>query len=306
VLANRIRNAVEGHRAKRAVEASERRLRGVYERVTDGVLAMNADWEYTYVNEAAARIVGRSREELRGSTVWDAFPGLVDTPFEEALRRAMETQETTSVEAYYGPYDIWANVTVYPDEDGISVYFRDVTERKQRERERERTIEFLQTLYDVATDAGLSPREKITQLLEVGPEQLGLPYGHLTRIEVDEGRPGGGTQTVVEASGDHELLQPGDSCPLSRSYCRNTIESDDLFVVQNALDAGWIDDPAYVAFDLGCYIGTKVSVDGELYGTVFFASAEPREEPFTEAERTFVRLMSQLVAYELERVGGEL
>lgn len=60
------------------------------------------------------------------------------------------------------------------------------------------------------------------------------------------------------------------------------------------------DDPAYETFELGCYIGSRVTVDDELYGTVFFASTTPREQPFTDAERTFVRLVSQLVSYELE------
>lgn len=71
--------------------------------------------------------------------------------------------------------------------------------------------------------------------------------------------------------------------------------------ISDAIAAGWADDPAFEMFDLGSYIGTRVTVDDSLYGTVFFASATPRDEPFTEAERTFVRLMSQWVSYELER-----
>ncbi|MFB6360178.1 MAG: hypothetical protein ABEH59_02540 [Halobacteriales archaeon] len=51
---------------------------------------------------------------------------------------------------------------------------------------------------------------------------------------------------------------------------------------------------------LGWYPGTAITVNGELYGTVFSALEAPREAPFTDAERTFVRLMSQLVRYDLE------
>jgi signal transduction histidine kinase len=171
----------------------------------------------------------------------------------------------------------------------------DITDRKEREREYEVTIEFLQELYDVATTTVIDIHEKITRLLRVGPEKLGLPYGYLTRIEVDHEDPTEGTQRVIEASGDHELLQPGNACPIAQSYCRKTIQTEGLAEVHNAVQAGWEDDPAYELFNLGCYIGSATRVDGDLYGTVFFASETPRDEPFTDAERTFVRLMSQLV-----------
>jgi GAF domain-containing protein len=153
----------------------------------------------------------------------------------------------------------------------------------------------------VVTDTELGFEEKMTRLLHVGPEKLGLPYGYLTRIETSDDASEDGTQTVVQASGDHDLLQPEDSCPLTQSYCRRTIERDGLMEIQDAVAAEWETDPAYENFRLSCYVGTAVRVDGELHGTVFFASEEPREEPFTEADRTFVRLLSQFVTYELER-----
>jgi PAS domain S-box-containing protein len=427
ILANRIQHTVEGYRARQRIEASERRLRNVYERITDGFFAVNADWEYEYVNEEGAALTGRTRAKLVGTSVWEAFPELIDSPFESALRTAMEEQTSASVEEYYPAHDSWYDVRVYGDEAGISIYFQDVTERverrrelretkqrfelaldhagggvwewnvetdelfwdenllghlgiqpsafegsfgffedrlhpadeprvwerieaalatgspysvelrmrdddgewrwfdirgqavrgsdadrmvgvalditdrKERERELERIQEFLQHLYSIATDRALSPEEKIARLLESGPEKLGLPHGYLTRIEQPDDDPEGGTQTIVQTSGDHDLLQPGDTSPLSHSYCRKTIEQPGLLEVGDAMAEGWRDDPAYETFELGCYVGTPITVDDELYGTVFFGSVAPRAEPFTDAERTFVQLMSQLVSYELER-----
>ncbi|MFB6281067.1 MAG: PAS domain S-box protein, partial [Haloferacaceae archaeon] len=188
-----------------------------------------------------------------------------------------------------------------PDGDGHLWVYRDITERKERERKRESTIEFLQSLYDVATDRTSNADEKVTRLLELGPEKSDLPSGYLTRIETGDEAHETGTQRVIEASGDHELLQVGDAAPLSRSYCRKTIETDEVVAIHDALAAGWEGDPAYELFGLDCYIGTKVTVNDDLYGTVFFGSDAPREEPFTDAEKAFVRLMGQLVSYELER-----
>ncbi|RJX47868.1 histidine kinase dimerization/phospho-acceptor domain-containing protein [Halonotius pteroides] len=118
----------------------------IYERITDGFFAVDRDWEYTYVNSEGAALTDRPRAELIGTRVWDAFPELVDTPFEDALRRAMDSGETTEVEAHYQPHGIWYDVRAYPDDNGISIYFRDITQRvarrKKLERENERLEQF--------------------------------------------------------------------------------------------------------------------------------------------------------------------
>jgi len=149
LLANRIRNAVDRHRAEVGRAASERRLRRVYERIDDGFMAVNSDWEYTYVNEAGADLLGVSEDAVLGATVWSVFPELAGTAFEDALRTAMDTQQTTGVEAEYPPHDAWYDVAVYPDAGGISVFFRDVTDEKDRDR----TLSQAETIYEHAQDA---------------------------------------------------------------------------------------------------------------------------------------------------------
>ncbi len=148
VLANRIENAVEQYRSSREVEAQRERLLRVYERITDGFFAVDTNWRYTHSNEEGARLVGKSREELIGERVWDVFPELEDSPFGETLRRAMDEQVTTTEEAYYPPHETWYDVTVYPDEDGISIYFRDSSIRKEREQELERKERRYQAVFN--------------------------------------------------------------------------------------------------------------------------------------------------------------
>ncbi|WP_313686776.1 sensor histidine kinase [Halobellus marinus] len=81
-----------------------------------------------------------------------------------------------------------------------------------------------------------------------------------------------------------------------------------MLAIADAVDAGWETDPAYELFGLGSYIGGKVSVEGDLYGTLCFASTDPRGRPFTEAEQTLVRLISRWASYELDhdRMTSEL
>lgn len=203
------------------------------------------------------------------------------------------------------PYEFSAVCVTNPEsEPRLAGIGRDVSERVAREREREATLEFLQSLYDVATDPTTDFEAKVSAFLELGHDTLELPYGHLTRTERGDG-PDDGTQTVVQATGDHELLRPGEVSSLSWSYCRRTIETDEVVAIHDAPAAGWEDDPAYESFELGCYVGTTVAVDGAVHRTLFFAAREPREAPFTDAEETYVRLMAKWIGYELERLEAD-
>ena len=135
VLANRVENTVSKRRAERRARATDRRIREVHTRITDAVVAVDEEWRYTHVNPRAAEVLERSPGTLLGQRLWDAFPALCDTEFEPAIREAMASQQTRTVEDYFEPTASWYEVTVYPDENGVSVYFRDVTERRERERD---------------------------------------------------------------------------------------------------------------------------------------------------------------------------
>jgi signal transduction histidine kinase len=195
----------------------------------------------------------------------------------------------------------WNEVDIAPvhDEDGAVTHYigfqRDVTERKRLQTELETAQQSLRRLYGVTTDSALSFGERVERTLEIGCYRLGVGLGFVTRID-------DGTQHIAHAVGDHPLLQKEAACPLSESYCRRTLDEEGLLsVVHAATDEGWNDDPGYETFGLECYIGGKVLVDGELYGTLCFADTEPRPEPFTASQAAFVELLTRWVGYELER-----
>jgi len=147
VVANDITERKERTRQlERRRDDLETELDGVFDRVTDAFFALDEEWRFTYVNEHAASVLDRSAPELVGGNVWDEFPEA--DAFRREYERAMETQESVSFEEYYPPLDIWFEVTAYPSETGLSVYFRDVTERRERERELERYEAIVETVQD--------------------------------------------------------------------------------------------------------------------------------------------------------------
>jgi PAS domain S-box-containing protein len=264
------------------------------ERVSDGFLAADGDWRVTYLNGTAAELLSAPREALLDAVLPAELPAFAGSRFHEVCRDAMASGTETTFEEYYEPRGLWFEGTAYPSTDGLSVIFRNVTEKRRIRQEREQRETTLERLNEIASDMTLSREEKIERLLAAGTDRLDVSHGFLTRIEGD-------TQEVVNVVGDHPALQPGASAPLSEAYCRHTLRKGEPLAISDAPGEGWEDDPAYKRFGLGCYLGVPIHVDSEQYGTVCFADAEPRESSFTPRDETFVELLADWIRHLLEQ-----
>jgi PAS domain S-box-containing protein len=120
----------------------------VFERIDDAFFALDEEWRFTYLNQRAEEVLDVRRAEVLGTVVWSAFPEAVGTRFQREYERAMERQESVSFEEYYDPLGAWFDVTAYPSETGLSIYFQDVTERRERERELQRYESIVETVPD--------------------------------------------------------------------------------------------------------------------------------------------------------------
>lgn len=127
-------------------------LDDVLDRVTDAFYALDEEWRFTHVNERAEDILRRSEASLLGEHLWTEFPEAAEGVVWDRFHEAMETQEAVTFDLFYDPLSVWAEVTAYPSETGLSVYFRDVTERKERERALEASEARYRTLAETATD----------------------------------------------------------------------------------------------------------------------------------------------------------
>lgn len=119
--------------AKAALEQSEEQIRNILESVTDGFFALDETWCFTYVNQAAERILDRIPHDLLGKCVWTEYPGLQGTEFERIFWEAMRDRKDGFVTAFYPDHHRWYAVHAYPANSGITIYFRDVTAQIQAE-----------------------------------------------------------------------------------------------------------------------------------------------------------------------------
>ena len=239
-------------------------------------------------SNAGATTAERSTDEAAVTGV-ESRPGIEAASSVESVVGVEPVTRLAGAGGPDGPQDTSAGTSEGEQESAV------VAERDRLRRELDAAQRSLRRVYTVTTDSSLSFAERVERTLAIGRERLGVSLGFLTRIA-------DGTQTVAHAVGDHPQLQQGETCPLSESYCRRTLDADDLLaVVHAASDESWADDPGYERFGLESYLGEKVVVDGDLYGTLCFADTEPRAEPFTESQVVFVELLTRWMGYELER-----
>jgi PAS domain S-box-containing protein len=110
----------------------------VLEAIPTAFYSLGPDWTFTYVNAEAEHLLGRSREELLGGSIWELFPATVGSDFEANYRRALRENRPVTFEAYYpAPLDGWYELQVWPGPDGLWVYFVDVTAHRQARRQAE-------------------------------------------------------------------------------------------------------------------------------------------------------------------------
>ncbi|MDS0477652.1 PAS domain S-box protein [Natrinema sp. 1APR25-10V2] len=127
----------------------ESELQRILGRISDAFYAVDDEFRFTHVNERAAELLQHSEEELLGEKLWDVFPSAAEIDeIWDAFHTALEEQKQTSYELYYDTLDFRVEANLYPSETGISVYFRDVTERRERERELERTERRFEAIFE--------------------------------------------------------------------------------------------------------------------------------------------------------------
>jgi PAS domain S-box-containing protein len=110
-------------------------LTGIFERITDAFIALDKDLCYTYLNKKAGELIHRDPASLIGKHVWDIFPDAIGSATWLAFNQAMAEQRYVTNTDYYPPLDLWQENHLYPSPDGLSVFIRDITEKKKKEKE---------------------------------------------------------------------------------------------------------------------------------------------------------------------------
>lgn len=139
--------------------------------ITDGVMILDTEWRVRYINRTGARFTGRTPEALLGLNFWDEYPAAREHEIYAHVLRVVERQQPERLEVYYAPNDLWLEHDLYPAEDRVVSIFRDITDRKRAEEERETLLAQAEAAR-IETDALARELHEQRQVVEANNEEL--------------------------------------------------------------------------------------------------------------------------------------
>ena len=293
----------ERKRIEEAVREAQQRSATILESITDNFVAVDHDWRYTYLNDRALRStqewLGRpiSRDELLGRSLWEVFPDTVGAEPYVKYHQAIREGRSVEFETYFASKDRWFETRAYPSESGLSVYFRDVSDRKRMEQERERRAHQQTLVAELGLRALASddPQSLMDEAVALVARTLDVKLVEVAELPA-------GSEDVIRRAGvgwregviGRRMERGRESQVGYTLLCREPVVSED-----QATDPRFT--PSAVARDHGAVSALSVMIESpeEPFGVLVALST--RRRTFAEGDVSFVQSVANVLAGAVER-----
>jgi PAS domain S-box-containing protein len=277
----------------------------ILDSITDAFFSLNESWEFSYVNRQTVKTLGLEANELLGRSIWDVYPGTVDSDFEKMYRKAAQERVALTFSSYYPDHDRWYDVNVYPAPSGLSIYFRDTTARMKEETRRNALFRLTEIFRDLSTseDIMYMASEVLGQTLGVSRVGYGTIDPIAETLHVVRDWNAAGVETLA---GTLKLRDYG-------SFIDDLNDGKFIFINDVDKDIRTADAAtALKARSAASFVNVPVTEKNRLVAVIFVNHAKVRNWSAEElaiikdvAERTRVASERARNAEELERVVSE-
>lgn len=162
------RDITEVCRAKADLQRTNEHLNRTLESIGDAFVSIDNAWRITYANKQAATFLGIEPESLPGKAILKVIPGLSTSSVFSYIESAMRTKENIFCEIYYEPVGWWIEARLYPYEEGLSIFFQDITQKKQAADAIKESEGRFREMIDL-TPAGYIALNSVGNVVEVNP-----------------------------------------------------------------------------------------------------------------------------------------
>lgn len=118
------------------IQEKKAELAGVLDKILDGFMVLDKNFNYIYVNRKLGEMTHKDPAWLTGRNAWDVFPEVVGSPSYNAIMEAIRDQKYVTHMDYFPPLDLWHENHIYPNEEGVSIFVRDVSKQMRAEQKR--------------------------------------------------------------------------------------------------------------------------------------------------------------------------
>jgi PAS domain S-box-containing protein len=122
--------------AEAAVRAEQERTRRALDSISEGFVLLDREFRVVQINVEGLRLEKRPASHIVGRTHWEVWPGTEHSELGRNYRKAMREGVPVALEHRYqwaAGHDAWLDMRAYPTEDGLAIFYRDITDRKRAE-----------------------------------------------------------------------------------------------------------------------------------------------------------------------------
>jgi PAS domain S-box-containing protein len=143
----------ETEKATRQAKDFAQKVATIIEEIPEGFCQLDREWIFVAANNHAAQILEVPKETLLGSRIWDLFPDTPDYNYPAAFRKAMNENISVAFEDYLPFLDRWYDIICYPSPEGLTIFFRDITQKKKYADTIKQQEYMLRAIYQSTTEA---------------------------------------------------------------------------------------------------------------------------------------------------------
>ena len=273
----------------------------ILESITGGFFALDKDFRFTYWNRAAEEGTGFLRDQVLSKHVFEIFPNAETSELGDRYRTAMAMKSFQSFETSYRDknFEAWYNIRIYPNENGLSVFFQDITREKQQERQRETLLEISHV---INTSNQLD--DLCAQVVHTIAARYDLPFHHVLMYIF---RPQ--DERIILVAPELPSIE-WEKILTARSISeQNSVACVDAVITGSTIVTTDVSRSSYYAVapeilitpEPKTIIAIPLKVEGELVGVIEMLLNSDR--PFAEREQSFLSLIANELAVGISRRG---
>lgn len=271
----------------------------ILEGISGGFFALDGDYRFTYWNRAAEEGTGLQRGDVLGKNVFEIFPNARDAELGEKYRLAMEKKLFQSFQTSYRDdrFEAWYDIRIYPTDNGISVFFQDITAQKRQEQQKQMLMEVSHVI-NVAPhldDLCLNAGERIAEFMSI-PSKFVCIYRYDQRSSLLHLMAPSLVDVRVNPEVEHQIVdEKTTTIAVQTAIGRKLVISDELS--RSTIAAYFLDETTQLK--LKTLISIPLMVQNELQGVLEVLS--PKSEEYVGDELKLLSIISNELSIGMSR-----